>query len=167
MAYIFDVLTTVASILYFLGLGLMVLVIDFIVPVALIVLAVIVVLLVVALIRTLTRGHKTSTYVPNPDKDREELCAKKLSEMVKVETVSVFGESDPDKFRPLHEVMEREFPLVFQNLEKYDIDGNLVMYWKGKTSENPIMLMSHLDVVAAGPNWTHDPFGGEIENGKV
>lgn len=167
MAYIVDVLTTIAGCLYFLFLGLWVLFMDFILPVALIALAILVVLLLVALVRTLIRGHKTATYVPAPDKAREETCAKKLSEMVKVETVSVFGESDPDKFRVLHKVMEREFPLVFEKLEKHDIDGNLVMYWKGKTSENPIMLMSHLDVVAAGPNWTHDPFGGEIENGRV
>ena len=136
-------------------------------PILGIALAVLVALLVVALVRTLIRGHKTSAYVPAPEKEREEEYAKKLSEMVKIETVSVFGESDPEKFRPLHAVMAREFPLVFEKLEKHDIDGNLVMYWKGKTSENPIMLMSHIDVVAPGPGWTHDPFGGEIEGGKV
>lgn len=136
-------------------------------PILGIALAVLVALLVVALVRTLIRGHKDSTYAPAPEKEREEEYAKKLSEMVKIETISVFGESDPEKFRPLHAVMAREFPLVFEKLEKHDIDGNLVMYWKGKTSENPIMLMSHIDVVAPGPNWTHDPFGGEIEGGKV
>ena len=167
MDYLIDVFTTVLGCLYFFGLGLYVLFMDFILPVALIALGILAALLVVALIRTLIRGKKTSDYVPSPDKEREELCARKLSEMVKIETVSVFGESNPDKFRPLHAVMEREFPLVFKNLEKFDIDGNLVMYWKGKSSENPIMLMSHIDVVAAGPNWTHDPFGGEISEGKV
>ena len=167
MAYIVDVLTTVAGCLYFFFLGLFVLFVDFILPVVLILLGIIAALLVIALVRTLIRGHKTSTYVPAPDKAREEDCARKLSEMVKVETVSVFGESDPEKFRPLHAVMAKEFPLVFEKLEKHDIDGSLVMYWKGKTSENPIMLMSHIDVVAPGPNWTHDPFGGDIEGGKV
>ena len=167
MSFIANFLTTLAGCFYFLFLGLWVLFVDFILPVALLALAVLVVLLVAALVHTLIRGHKTSTYVPAPEKAREDKYAKKLSEMVKVETVSVFGESDPDKFRELHKVMETQFPTVFEKLEKFDIDGNLVMYWKGKTSENPIMLMSHLDVVAAGPNWTHDPFGGEIENGKV
>ena len=167
MTFIIEFLTTLAGCFYFLFLGLWVLFIDFLLPVALLALAVLVVLLIVALVRTLIRGHKTSTYVPAPEKAREDEYAAKLSEMVKVETVSVFGQSDPDKFRQLHKVMEREFPTVFEKLEKFDIDGSLVMYWKGQTRENPIMLMSHLDVVAAGPNWTHDPFGGEIENGKV
>lgn len=133
----------------------------------LLVLAAFAALLVVAFVRTLLRGRKTSGYVPNPDRGRETAYAKKLSAMVQVETVSVFGQSEPEKFRALHKVMAEQFPLVFATLEKHDIDGNLVMYWKGKTSENPIMLMSHIDVVAAGPNWTHDPFGGEIADGKV
>jgi len=167
VSYLIDVLSLVWGCLYFFLLGLWNLFLKLILPVALILLGVLVVLLLVALIRTLVRGSKTSTYVPAPAPGRAEPYAKKLSEMVKVETTSVFGVSDPDKFRALHKVMEREFPTVFSKLEKHDIDGNLVMYWKGKTSENPIMLMSHLDVVAAGPNWTHDPFGGEIENGKV
>ena len=167
MGYVLDTLTTIGGCLYFLFLGLWVLFMDFILPVALLLLAILITLLGIALVRTLVRGHKTSTYVPTADKAREDICAKKLSEMVKVDTTSVFGVSEPDKFRALHRVMEREFPLVFTNLEKHDIDGNLVLYWKGKTSENPIMLMSHLDVVAAGPNWTHDPFGGEIADGKV
>ena len=121
MAYIMDVLTTVAGCLYFFGLGLFVLLMDFILPLVLILLGVIAVLLVVALIRTLIRGKKASTYVPAPDKEREELCARKLSEMVKVETVSVFGESDPDKFRSLHAFIHnifcyrKVFPIFFQS----------------------------------------------------
>ena len=145
----------------------LVLLVKVILPLALVFLGIFAVLLVVALIRTLIRGKKTADYVPTPAPEREEVYARKLSEMVKVDTTSVFGESDPEQFRALHRVMEREFPTVFQKLEKYDIDGNLVMFWKGKVHEHPIMLMSHLDVVAAGPGWSHDPFGGEIENGKV
>ena len=117
MAYILDVLTTIAGCFYFLFLGLWVLLTDFILPVALLALAVLVVLLIVALVRTLIRGHKTSTYVPAPEKAREDEYTAKLSEMVKVETVSVFGQSDPDKFRELHKVMEAQFPTVFEKLD--------------------------------------------------
>ncbi len=167
MTYIIDTLALLWGCLYFFLLGLWTLFKKVLLPLILIALAVLVVLLVIALIRTLIRGKKSSTYVPAPEKEREDAYAKKLSEMVKIDTTSVFGVSNPEPFRELHKVMEREFPTVFEKLEKHDIDGSLVMYWKGKTSENPIMLMSHLDVVAAGPGWSHDPFGGEIENGKV
>ena len=72
MAYIIDVLTTVAGCLYFFLLGLWILFVEFILPVALIALAVLAALLIVALVRTLIRGKKTSTYVPAPEKEREE-----------------------------------------------------------------------------------------------
>ena len=64
MAYILDVLTTIAGCFYFLFLGLWVLITNFILPVALILLAILAALLVIALVRTLIRGHKTSNYVP-------------------------------------------------------------------------------------------------------
>ncbi|MBR2131139.1 MAG: M20/M25/M40 family metallo-hydrolase [Oscillospiraceae bacterium] len=167
MNTLFSIFETILNFFYVLLFAMVSLLVDVILPIAGIVLTIAVVLLGIALVRTLTVGKKSSTYVPTPDKKREENYAHKLSEMVKCETVSEFGVSAPEKFRVLHTVMEQQFPLVFAKCEKFDIDGNLVMYWKGKTSANPIMLMSHIDVVAAGPNWSHDPFGGEISGGKV
>ncbi len=32
--------------------------------------------------------------------------------------------------------------------------------------EQTMGILAHLDVVPAGDGWTHDPFGGEIENGR-
>jgi len=124
-------------------------------------------LLLVALLRTVLMGRKTSDYKPAPDAAREALCAEKLSAMVQCETTSYAGVSDPDKFRRFHAVMRELFPRVFETCEVFDIDGNLLVRWKGESSENPIMLMSHMDVVPAGPGWSHEPFGGEISDGRV
>lgn len=124
-------------------------------------------LLLVALIRTLTAGRKVSSYVPEPDPEKEALCARKLSAMVGCETVSVREEPDPEKFRKFHALLEQLYPTVFSVCEKIDLDGNLLLKWKGKSDQNPIMLMSHQDVVPAGSGWSHDPFGGEISGGKV
>ena len=52
-------------------------------------------------------------------------------------------------------------------LEKTELDGNLLFYWKGKRSEKPIVLMSHQDVVPAEGEWEHAPFSGDIADGKV
>ena len=138
-----------------------------ILPVAGILLAVVVVLLVIALLRTLLQGKKTADYVPNPDPAREKEYAEKLSKMVQVETISTRGVSEPEKFRKFHDVMRQQFPRVFEACQVVDLDGNLLLRWQGKSSENPIMLMSHMDVVPAGTGWTHDPFGGEISDGVV
>ena len=56
---------------------------------------------------------------------------------------------------------------VGQLLEKAEIDGNLLFFWKGKHSDRPLVLMSHQDVVPAEGKWLHDPFSGDIADGKV
>lgn len=44
--------------------------------------------------------------------------------------------------------------------------GNLIARLSGSGEGKPLMLMGHLDVVAAEPDeWTHPPFAAEIEDG--
>lgn len=124
-------------------------------------------LLLVAVVRTLLQGHKVSAYKPAPESEKEALCAEKLSAMVRCDTTSYRDVAEPEKFRRFHAVLRELFPQVFETCEVFDIDGNLLLRWKGESSEKPIMLMSHMDVVPAGPGWSHEPFGGEISDGKV
>ena len=102
-----------------------------------------------------------------PDKERMELYAQKLSEMVRCETVSDPDDPQIGKFLVFHKKLEELFPLVHEKLEKTEIDGNLLYYWKGKSSAKPIVLMSHQDVVPAEGVWEHEPFSGDIADGKV
>jgi carboxypeptidase PM20D1 len=87
--------------------------------------------------------------------------------MVQVETISYADYSDAEKFRKFHALLEELFPRVFAACEKIDLDGNLLLKWKGKSRENPILLMSHMDVVEASGTWSHAPFSGDIADGKV
>ena len=167
MTFLMDTLTTLAGCLYFVALALWYLLVDLLLPLLGIVLMVFLLLVAVAIFRTLLQGRKYSNYTPDPDPEKEQLCAEKLSAMVQVETISVRGVEDPDKFRRLHAVMRELFPKVFETCDVMDLDGNLLLKWKGKSDKDPIMLMSHLDVVAAGGGWSRDPFGGEIADGKV
>ena len=128
---------------------------------------VIVLLLLIALVKTLCTPKKTSAFMPFNQPEREEAYAKKLSEMVKCETVSKAGVDRRDRFLAFHEILEELFPLVHKNLEKTEIDGNLIFHWKGKSADKPIILMSHQDVVAAEGKWIHAPFSGDIADGKV
>jgi carboxypeptidase PM20D1 len=131
------------------------------------ILGIIAVLLLAALIHTLATPRKHTTYVPHPDAGQEKLCAEKLSRMVQYDTTSYPDTYDEKKFAGFHQVLEGLFPLVFEKLEKTEIDGNLLFYWKGKSSEHPLVLMSHQDVVPAEGTWTHGPFSGDIADGKV
>ena len=47
-------------------------------------------------------------------------------------------------------------------------DGSLLYKWAGNGKAEPILLMSHHDVVEAGGEWEHEPFSGDIdETGRV
>ena len=132
------------------------------------ILGVILVLFLICIIRTLLLKKKTTYYEESKDEERIMDYAKKLQEMIKVETVSKRGVDDPDKFRKLHKVIEELFPSVFKECEKIDIDGNLLVKWKGKNPKlDPIILISHLDVVPAEGNWKYPPFSGTIVDGKI
>lgn len=124
-------------------------------------------LLLAAVIRALLIPSKKSTYTPAPDEKRALAYAEKLSRMVQYETVSVPNTDQRDKFLGFHRLLEELFPLVHQQLEKTEIDGNLLYYWKGQSSDKPLVLMSHQDVVPVDGDWLHGPFSGDIAEGKV
>ena len=128
-------------------------------------LGLLIVLLFAAVIRALLLPSKKSTYVPAPDPDRAIALAKKLSRMVQYDTVSVPDTDQREKFLGFHKILEELFPLVHERLEKTEIDGNLLFFWKGKSDQKPLVLMSHQDVVPAEGQWQHGPFSGDIENG--
>ena len=128
---------------------------------------VLVLLVLIAVVRTLVSPRKTSDYQPPQTDEAEALrLAGKLSKMIQVDTTSHAG-GDPARFRAFHKTLAELFPRVFSQLEKTEIDGNLLFYWKGRSREKPILLMSHQDVVPAEGAWSHAPFSGDIADGKV
>ncbi len=129
--------------------------------------AIVLALLLIAVARTLLIPSKRSDYIPNPDRGRAMEYAKKLSEMVRYNTVSIPDTDQRDLFLGFHKVLESLFPLVHRNLEKMEIDGNLLFFWKGRSSSRPLVLMSHQDVVPADGPWRRPPFSGEIVDGHV
>ncbi len=130
-------------------------------------LGVLLLLVLIAVLRTLLTGSKTADWEPRRDPAREKAYAEKLAEMVRYETVSYKGHIQREKFLGFHALLETLFPLVHANLEKTEIDGSLLYYWKGRRHDKPIVLMGHQDVVPAEGKWQHEPFSGDIEDGKV
>jgi len=131
------------------------------------VLGALVLCLLAALIRTLLIPKKKTNFHLSDDNERIDVYAEKLSEMVKAETISSRNDPTIEKFRDFHKLMEKLFPKVFNACEKVDIDGNLLLKWKGRSSKDPILLMSHMDVVEANGEWKYHPFSGAIAEGKV
>lgn len=130
---------------------------------------ILVLLLLVAVIRTLIlkpTAAKTAA-VAYKKEDRSMEYAKKLSRMIQCETVSNRFENDVTKFYKLHEILEELYPLVHKTCEKVEINGNLLYRLKGKGKAEPILLMSHQDVVEATGTWEQEPFSGLIKDGVI
>jgi len=125
-------------------------------------------LLFIAVIRTLFIKTKEASYDMSKDTKRIDEYADKLSKMIQYETVSIRDVEQVEKFRGFHKLLESLFPNVFNTCEKIEIDGNLMMKWKGIDSKlDPIILISHQDVVEATGKWIYPPFSGKIVDGRI
>ena len=124
-------------------------------------------LLLAAVIHTLLIPSKKSGYTAPAEDDRAREYARKLSRMVRYDTTSYMNIDQPEKFEGFHRVLEELFPLVHARLQRTDIDGNLLYRWEGRRHDKPVVLMSHQDVVPAEGQWEHEPFSGDITDGKV
>ena len=95
-----------------------------------------------------------------------------LQALVRIPTVSDRDPSrvDTDAFDRLLVELAHRFPRLHERLDLTRVGSHgLLFHWVGESSERPLVLMAHLDVVpvdAAAP-WRHEPFGAEIHDGAI
>ena len=135
-----------------------------------IVLALVVLLIAVVLLRAVllkpTSAQTAKVQLDETSRARE--YGKKLAKLVQKETISSRFEEDRTKFLEFHELLEEMFPNVHNNCEKHVFNGSLLFKWSGKGTHEPILFMSHHDVVEATGTWEHEAFSGDIdEEGRV
>ena len=100
--------------------------------------------------------------------DRAVHYGDQLAQMIRCETISSREHQEPEKFEKFHSLLSELFPLVHAHCEKHTFDGSLLFKWAGRNEADPVILMSHQDVVEAGGKWQHGPFSGDIdEQGRV
>lgn len=100
--------------------------------------------------------------------NRNQTYAEILSQLIQAETVSAYGQTDLTKFYEFHKLLEKFFPKLFATVEKEEFEGSLLLKLKGADStKNPVLFMSHHDVVEAPGEWKYPAFSGEIAEGKV
>jgi carboxypeptidase PM20D1 len=91
--------------------------------------------------------------------------AKNLSKMIQIETLK---NEDLTNFKKFQDLLEQLYPTVFEKGEKIIIDGSLLIKIEGKSkNKNPMLVMSHTDIVEATGDWKYPPFSGEIADGCV
>ena len=101
----------------------------------------------------------------------EEVCF--LQELLRVPTDTPPGNNAPHAERTAELLKAfgfeaEKYPVPAAEVQAYGLQSitNLIVrrqYGQGKT----IALNAHGDVVPPGEGWTHDPYGGEIEDGKI
>ena len=95
-----------------------------------------------------------------------------LQALVRVPTVSSTDESNIDAaaFDMLHDELAALFPLLHERLARHRVGAHgLLLHWRGRSAERPVVLMAHQDVVPVDDSapWQHAPFGGELHDGAV
>ncbi len=127
-------------------------------------------LAVIVLLRTLLlRPTEAKTaVVPLNTSERAVEYGKRLSCLIQKETVSSRFDPDRTKFLEFHDMLAEMFPRIHGTCEKHVFHGSLLFKWSGTGNHEPILLMSHHDVVEADGEWEHEPFSGDIdEEGRV
>lgn len=101
-----------------------------------------------------------------------ESVLEKLRAVVRIPTVSYDDPAliDEQAFADLETELERQFPRVFERLERTRIlDRSLLLHWRGDEAERPVVLMAHLDVVPVDEEapWRHPAFDAVVADGAV
>ena len=98
---------------------------------------------------------------------RTHTYALQLSRLIQAETISCEKQTDKSKFYTFHQLLREIFPAVFAKCEFEVYDGSILLHWHGSTSNDPILLMNHHDVVEAPGDWKYPPFSGVIAEEKL
>lgn len=90
----------------------------------------------------------------------------RFSRGLQFKTVSAFNseEIDSAEFCGFINYLNESYPILQTHLDKQAINEYALVYrWPGEEpSLNPILFLSHYDVVPAGNGWTYAPFSGTI-----
>ncbi|MBE5869029.1 MAG: M20/M25/M40 family metallo-hydrolase [Lachnospiraceae bacterium] len=102
--------------------------------------------------------------------DEEKIVAD-MQQMLRCKTISyndsrLIDEAEFEKFR---ELLPRLYPRVHQNCQRRLIGEQGILYhWKGKKEGDPVVLMSHFDVVPVEESqWERPAFEGILEDGVL
>ena len=104
------------------------------------------------------------------DTERQKKYIENLQRAIRLETVSDPDcGSAPENFERFHALLWELFPNIRKACELKEIDGALLLKWKGRDqSRAPVLFMNHHDVVPArAEDWKYPPFSGEVAEGKI
>ena len=90
-----------------------------------------------------------------------------LSKMINIPTISEKGYFNKPIFDEFHKLLKNLFPNIFKTFKYEEFDGSFLLSYIVNNELEPILLMSHHDVVSPNGEWQHEPFNASLENGKL
>ena len=129
----------------------------------------------ILIVRTLMFGaDQTSVDEVTDIRIDQNVAAKRLSEALRIETVSMTKGTNTDKeFIKFHEFLETTFVGAHSELDRETVNGYSLLYtWRGDDPKlKPIMFLAHIDVVPINIDsinqWTHPPFAGTVADNYI
>ncbi len=135
------------------------------------VLGILLVLIVVLVVRTSKfvplEGYQKGDDLPSVDEKR---LIESLQAMIRFKTVSYREKEKVDRaeFQGFRDYLKTRYPKIFEIAKYREIgESGMLFHLKGKSSEKPVVLMSHYDVVPPNGTWKHGAFSGDIIDEKV
>lgn len=100
-----------------------------------------------------------------------EKIVRDMQEMIRLRTISYNDEAliDQEEFQKFRRLLPRLYPKIHETCELDFLGVNGMLYrWKGKNEGDPVVLMSHYDVVPVEESqWEKPAFEGILENGEL
>ena len=129
------------------------------------------ILALTAVLRALPRRKKTRPSAGQPvDIPSMDEAIPRFQALVRQPTISIGDLSlmDWDVFNGFKQLLLDLYPTVAAKGNRVDMGPTGVLYRiAGKSSAQPVVLMSHYDVVSVADSWSRDPFGGELIDGEI
>lgn len=101
----------------------------------------------------------------------EEKIVRDMQELIRCKTVSYNDETliDQAEFQRFRELLPKLYPQIHARCERKFLGVNGLLYrWKGKREGDPVVLMSHYDVVPVEESqWEKPAFDGLVEDGVL
>lgn len=99
--------------------------------------------------------------------ERLEKYVNDLSLLINIPTVSDAPVPDKEAFAAFRRQLRELFPNVFRALTYEEFNGAILLSLDKEGGADPVLFMSHHDVVSENGTWTHEPFRATVEDGKL
>lgn len=136
-------------------------------------LSVLLIIIAIVIIQTITYSSKQIDVPPAEKISVNDAVSKRLSDVVKMPTVSYSDRVDTTSFLDFFNYIDSNFVLVDSFLDKTQINQFSRIYkWQGRNSNlKPYLLIAHLDVVPVEgeslKRWTEPPYSGIVKDDLI